>query len=396
MAKALINGKMITWGRNRSDVTPDALAKKLDDIPTERLLQWEQGEDKPTLAQAQKIANTLHIPLGYLYLDTPPQELTETPDLRTVRNESRADYSPAFIETYQSVLLRQQWFREFRLQEGYPELPFVHLFNPQSRVEDVVLSMTTLLEVESLRQQAGSKAKFANLLIEKAESLGILVFRNGVVGRDNRRSLSVEEFRGFAIYDTYAPAIFVNTKDAKSAQVFSILHELAHIWIGEGGISNYDLVAPSGKVQAIETRCDRIAAEVLVPVAVLRSLWDNNISVTDNVQKLSSHCKVSQLVIAIRARDQQLVTADEFRQLYAAEMKRDKQQRDKNKQSSGGPPSNVMLSQQNGKLFSRALLSQLYEGKVLFRDAARLLGIKKLDSINTYYQYLTEQGNKAA
>lgn len=396
MAKALINGKMITWGRNRSDVTPDALAKKLDDIPTERLLQWEQGEDKPTLAQAQKIANTLHIPLGYLYLDTPPQELTDTPDLRTVRNESRADYSPAFIETYQSVLLRQQWFREFRLQEGYPELPFVRLFNPQSRVKDVVQSMTTLLEVESLRKQADSKAKFANLLVEKAEGLGILVFRNGVVGRDNHRSLSVEEFRGFAIYDTYAPAIFVNTKDAKSAQVFSLLHELAHIWIGEGGISNYDLSATTGKTQTIETLCNRIAAEVLVPTAMIQAQWDKATPATDNVQKISSHCKVSRLVVIIRAQDQQLVNEGEFRQLYAAEIKQDKQQRDKLKQSDGGPPSNLILSLQNGKLFSRVLLSQLYEGKVLFRDAARLLGIKKLDSIKTYYQYLTEQGDKAA
>jgi len=396
MAKALINGKMITWGRNRSDVTPDALAKKLDDIPTERLLQWEQGEDKPTLAQAQKMANTLHIPLGYLYLDTPPQELTATPDLRTVRNESRADYSPAFIETYQSVLLRQQWFREFRLQEGYPELPFVRLFNPQSRVEDVVQSMTDLLALDALRKQASTKEQFINLLVGKAESLGILVFRNGVVGRNNRRSLSVEEFRGFAIYDTYAPAIFVNTKDAKSAQVFSLLHELAHIWIGEGGISNYDLSATTGKTQTIETLCNRIAAEVLVPTAMIQAQWDKATPATDNVQKISSHCKVSRLVVIIRAQDQQLVNEGEFHQLYAAEIKQDKQQRDKLKQSDGGPPSNLMLSLQNGKLFSRVLLSQLYEGKVLFRDAARLLGIKKLDSINTYYQYLTEQGDKAA
>lgn len=320
MAKALINGKMITWGRNRSDVTPDALAKKLDDIPTERLLQWEQGEDKPTLAQAQKIANTLHIPLGYLYLDTPPQELTDTPDLRTVRNESRADYSPAFIETYQSVLLRQQWFREFRLQEGYPELPFVRLFNPQSRVEDVVQSMTTLLEVESLRQQAGSKAKFANLLIEKAESLGILVFRNGLVGR---------------IYDTYAPAIFVNTKVAKSTQVFSILNELAHIWIGNNGNS-----------VAIENLCNRIAGDLLE----------------------NTHPNPFLLPLYLRER----------------------------RLGGEGLRENARLYRQNGKLFSHALLSQLYEGKVLFRDAARLLGIKKLDSIDTYYRYLTAPVNQAA
>lgn len=396
MTKALINGKMITWGRTRSDVLPDALAKKVGNIPTGRVLQWESGEDKPTLPQAQKIANALHMPLGYLYLDRPPAELTDTPDLRTVRHEERTEFSPAFIETYQSALLRQQWFREFRIQEGYDELPFVHLFDQHSPVESVVQSMTTLLDMTALRTQADNKAKFASLLIEKAETLGILVFRNGVVGRNNRRGLSVEEFRGFAIYDTYTPAIFINTKDVKSAQIFSILHELAHIWMGEGGVSNHDIADLPGKTPAIETRCDRIAAEVLVPASMLHKRWDDELTPVENTQKLSSLFKVSRLVIAIRARDQQLVSADEFRQLYAAEVKYDKKQQDRNKQSEGGPNPYLMLSHQHGKLFSQSLLSQLYEGKVLFRDAARLLGIKKLDNIDYYYRYLNNQGDKAA
>lgn len=396
MAKALIKGKMITWGRERSHVLPAALAKKLG-IPEERLTQWESGEDLPTLAQAQKIANTLHIPLGYLYLEQPPRELAEAPDLRTVRNQSRDEFSPDFIETYQSVQLRQQWFREFRLQEGYPELPFVGLFNEHTALETVVSEMGELLEVDRLRKEASNNAQLASLLVQQAESLGILVFRSGVVGRNTHRSLSVEEFRGFAIYDTYAPAIFINTKDAKSAQVFSILHELAHIWIGEGGVSNYDLAdEPSEKIPSVETRCDRIAAEVLVPQNLLTRSWRESLDPIENTQKLSSQFKVSRLVIAIRARDCKLVTNDEFRQLYAIEMKREQSQRNKEKLSSGGPNPNLMLSMQNGRLFSQALLSQLYEGKVLFREAGRLLGIKKLDGIDPYYRYLNGQGDKAA
>lgn len=396
MAKALIKGKMITWGRERSHVLPAALAKKLG-IPEERLTQWESGEDLPTLAQAQKIANTLHIPLGYLYLEQPPRELAEAPDLRTVRNQSRDEFSPDFIETYQSVQLRQQWFREFRLQEGYPELPFVGLFNEHTALEAVVSAMSELLEVDRLRKEASNNAQLASLLVQQAESLGILVFRSGVVGRNTHRGLSVEEFRGFAIYDTYAPAIFINTKDAKSAQVFSILHELAHIWIGEGGVSNYDLAdKPSEKIPSVETRCDRIAAEVLVPQNLLTRSWRESLDPIENTQKLSSQFKVSRLVIAIRARDCKLVTNDEFRQLYAIEMKREQSQRNKEKLSSGGPNPNLMLSMQNGRLFSQALLSQLYEGKVLFREAGRLLGIKKLDGIDPYYRYLNGQGDKAA
>ena len=396
MAKALIKGKMITWGRERSHVQLAALAKKLA-VAEERLVQWESGEDLPTLVQAQKIANVLHIPMGYLYLDQPPRELDEAPDLRTVRNQSRNEFSPDFIETYQSVQLRQQWFREFRLLEGNSELPFVSLFNEQTSIDIVVSAMSELLEIDRLREEASNNAQFANLLVDQAESLGILVFRSGVVGRNTHRGLSVEEFRGFAIYDTYAPAIFINTKDAKSAQVFSILHELAHIWIGEGGVSNYDLAEKSsGKVPSVETRCDRIAAEVLVPQNLLKHSWRKSLDPIENTQKLSSQFNVSRLVIAIRARDCKLVTNDEFRELYAIEMKRDQNQRNKNKQSLGGPNPNLMLSMQNGRLFSHALLSQLYEGKVLFREAGRLLGIKKLDGIDNYYRYLNGQDGKAA
>jgi len=396
MAKALIKGKMITWGRQRSDVLPAALAKKLG-VGEERLAQWESGEDLPTLAQAQKVANALHIPLGYLYLDQPPRELEETPDLRTVRNESRDKFSPAFIETYQSVQLRQQWFREFRIQEGYPEPPFISQFDEKTAVDTVVNSMSELLEIDRLRQEAKNNAQFCNLLVEQAEKLGILVFRNGIVGRNTHRGLSVEEFRGFAIYDTYAPAIFINTKDAKSAQVFSILHELAHVWIGEGGVSNHDIAAKfSRNAPSVETRCDRIAAEVLVPQNLLKASWNKSLDAIENIQKLSTRYKVSRLVIAIRARDCKLVTSDEFRELYAIELARDKSQRNKEKQSSGGPNPNLMLSMQNGRLFSQALLSQLYEGKVLFREAGRLLGIKKLDGIDNYYRYLNDQDSKAA
>lgn len=396
MAKALIKGEMITWARKRSDVMPSALAKKLS-VAEERITQWENGEDKPTIAQAQNIANALHIPMGYLYLDQPPAELEETPDLRTVRNQSRDEFSPAFIETYQSVQLRQQWFREFRIQEGYAELPFVSLFDEKAELAAVVASMSELLEVDRLRQEAKDNTQFSNLLVEQAESLGILVFRNGIVGRNTHRSLSVEEFRGFAIYDTYAPAIFINTKDAKAAQVFSILHELAHIWIGEGGVSNYDLASkPTNKAPSVETLCDRIAAEVLVPENLLKRSWLASLDAIENVQKLSKQYKVSRLVISIRARDCKLVTASEFSELYAIEIKRDQSRRNKDKQSSGGPNPNLMLSMQNGRLFSQALLSQLYEGKVLFREAGRLLGIKKLDGIDKYNRYLNDQGGKTA
>lgn len=382
---------MITWGRERSNMLSATLAKKLE-IPEERLTQWESGKDLPTLAQAQKVANTLYIPLGYLYLEQPPSELAEAHDLRTARNRGSDEFSSDFIETYQSVQLRQQWFREFRLQEGYSELPFVGLFDEFTSLETVASAMSELLEVDRLRKEASNHAQLFSLLVQQAENLGVLVFRSGVVGHNPHRVLSVEEFRGFAIYDTYAPAIFINTKDAKSAQVSSILNELAHIWIGEGGVSNYNLAdRPSEKIASVEMRCECIAAEVLVSESLLKHSWCTSLGSIENIQKLSNQFKVSRLVIVIRARDCELVTNDEFRQLYAVEMKCEQSPNNKEKTSSGEANPNLILSMQNGRLFSQALLSHLYEGKVLFREAGHLLGTKKLNEIDNYFLYLSER-----
>lgn len=382
---------MITWGRERSNMLSATLAKKLE-IPEERLTQWESGEDLPTLAQAQKVANTLYIPLGYLYLEQPPSELAEAPDLRTARNRGSDEFSSDFIETYQSVQLRQQWFREFRRQEGYSELPFVGLCDEFTSLETVASAMSELLEVDRLRKEASNHAQLFSLLVQQAENLGVLVFRSGVVGHNPYRVLSAEEFRGFAIYDTYAPAIFINTKDAKSAQVSSILNELAHIWIGEGGVSNYNLAGrPSEKIASVEMRCECIAAEVLVSESLLKHSWCTSLGSIENIQKLSNQFKVSRLVIVIRARDCELVTNDEFRQLYAVEMKCEQSPNNKEKTSSGEANPNLILSMQNGRLFSQALLSHLYEGKVLFREAGHLLGTKKLNEIDNYFLYLSER-----
>ncbi len=360
-------------------------------------MQWESGEDKPTVNQAKQLANKLKIPFGYLFLNTPPKELLEVPDLRTIRNEERTEFSPDFIDVYHSSLLKQQWFKEYRLREGFSPLPFAGEFNRHSAIKDIAESIIQYLQVDKARNLAKDTNAFVNMLVTNAEELGILVFRSGTVGSNNNRGLSVDEFRGFALYDPYSPVVFINTKDAKSAQVFSIIHEFAHIWMGEGGVSNYDLGSRNSSTSnSIESKCDRIAAEVLVPFSIIKSLWDKEDTVDNNIQRVSKTCKVSRLVSSIRAYDAKLINRNEFKSAYQAEISFDKKKRQKESDSPGGPKYNVMLNLKNGRLFSQALLSEVHEGKTLYNEAFGLLGIKKIDTLNKYYNFLNLEGGKAA
>ena len=105
-------------------------------------------------------------------------------------------------------------------------------------VQEIAIDITKSLKIDQMQLEKFKKEDYFKKIVCEVEFIGILVFRNGIVKVNTRRSLDVDEFRGFAIADKYTPAIFINGNDAPSAQLFTLLHEIAHIWIGEGGVSN--------------------------------------------------------------------------------------------------------------------------------------------------------------
>ncbi|MEA2114686.1 MAG: XRE family transcriptional regulator [Thermodesulfobacteriota bacterium] len=378
MPEALITPNVLRWARERAQFTADDAAQKVKVRP-ERLIAWEIGETHPTFRQAQKLAKAFHVPFGYFFLPSPPREELDIPDLRTVGGRVTPGFSLEFIDVYHDVLRKQEWFREYRLQEGARPLPFVGNYSISSNYKEVAADIRQELSIDDeLRASVRNWEQFIGKIIEQAEGAGILVMRNSIVGNNTHRHLSVDEFRGLAISDPVAPLIFINSRDAKSAQIFTLVHELVHLWIGQSGVSNpmLDQKKNGDHNQKIETFCNRTAAEILVPEAGFLADWNENLSTQENIDQLSRLYRVSGLVIARRGYDLGRLTYDEFQEFYLDALHYDKRVKSKLADSDGGPGSYVMQKIRNGKLFSQAVSTAALEGTLSLRDGGALLGMK--------------------
>ena len=238
--EALVTPKIITWARERAELDVEETAKKLG-VAATRLTAWENGHSHPSLKQAENLANKLNIPFGYLYLTDPPIEELPLADFRTVSGAPRRKPSPAFLDVLNDALRKQEWYHDYLAVQEYDPIEFVGKFSPDSDTDEIAEDIRATLGVnDELRDRVSGWEQFLTELVRAAESKGILVLRSGVVGSNTHRSLSVSEFRGFTLSDSLAPLIFLNAKDAKTAQIFTLVHEMAHLWTGQTGVSNSD------------------------------------------------------------------------------------------------------------------------------------------------------------
>ncbi|MGO9262606.1 MAG: ImmA/IrrE family metallo-endopeptidase [Bryobacteraceae bacterium] len=369
--RALITPGLILWARERARAKRDEVAKKLS-IKPESIEGWELGNSFPTFNQAQHLADILHVPFGYLFLPSPPQEKLPLQDFRTLRGE-RGQPSAELIDLLNDVIFKHQWYREFLLEQGTQPRTFVGRFSVRDASETVAESIRETLHIDSkLREESAALGDFLRSLIRNAEAAGILVMRSGVAAGNLRRPLGIQEFRGFAISDPIAPLVFLNSKDSQSAQIFTVGHEIAHIWIGKSGISNEDFKEPRLAGHGDTERfCNQTAAEILTPRAEFLNEWRKSRSPDDNADVLAHIFKVSKLVILRRAFDLEMITFKQYREHYA----REEQRFASSPKRKGGGGYFRNATARNGPVFARAVVGEALEGRLLYRDAAHLLNI---------------------
>ena len=371
MATVEVNPDLLRWAIDRSGLSMDQLYSKFP-----KLDAWLAAEKPPTFRQLENFARTTMTPFGVMFLNEPPEETIPIPDFRTKTDDSVDAPSPNLTATIQLMQLRQMWMREWLTEQGNDRLAIVGSAtldrNPKSLAQEIRQALELTPE---WAEQVATWELALTTLRRSIERAGILVFSNSVVGLNNHRPLDTEEFRGFALCDDVVPLIFINDADSKSARMFTLAHELVHIWLGTGGISNLINLLPSK--DPTEKFCNRVAAELLVPAYKLNEVWPEVSQKSDRFLMIAKQFKVSPLVIARRALDLKLISKPEFFKFYKDD--RDdflsRKEKLKNKDKSGGnfyATQNVRL----GRPFSAAIVRATREGRILIRDAYRLTGLK--------------------
>ena len=370
---------VLRWARERAGLGVETLAAKVG-VGADRVLEWERS-GSISISQADRLALRTHTPLGYLYLAEPPDDDLPIADFRAPIGRARRA-SPDLLDTVYMMVRRQVWMREELIEDGADPLPFVGCCGPGSTPAEAGSAMRQHLELEpgwAAKQRSWTDA--LRHLRECAESHGLLVVFNGVVGNNTYRRLDRGEFQGFALVDDYAPLVFVNGADFKAAQMFTLAHELAHVFAGAAGVSGLDVADPPS--HDTERFCNSAAAHFLVPEEELIPAWRGTRTIPESLQAVARRFKVSVLVAAWRTLHLNLIGWDEFRSFYDTYEQQAAQRADETSGGNFWNSQNVRI----GRRFGTAVRRAVKEGRLSYREAYALTGLRG-DAFDTFARSL--------
>lgn len=376
-----VNEGVIRWALERSSRQATDLTGRFPHIA-----DWLAGKRQPTMHQLEDLAKATSTPLGYFFLSEPPTLRLSIPHFRTVNDDDPQNPSADLFETVQIMERRQDWMREYLIEIGDEPLGFIGSAKRTKEPEEYAHEITRTLELpDDWAAKQPSWTDALRYLIRRMENIGILVIVNSIVENNTHRSLDPHEFRGFVLVDQYAPLVFVNGADGKAAQMFTLAHELAHLWFGYSAAFDLAELQPADNEK--EQACNRLAAEFLVPAEKLCAFWPSIDGKLDLFQQIARKFKVSELVAARRAKDLKLITRSDFLDFYRDYMK---QQHQAKTTESGNVfvNFNSMQNLRIGRRFAEAVVHATREGKLLYRDAYHLTGLYG-DTFEKYAQSLT-------
>ncbi|HTN21184.1 MAG TPA: ImmA/IrrE family metallo-endopeptidase [Pelobium sp.] len=367
-----INPDMLTWAISRAGHTlQDFLVK----YPNVQL--WIDRIKQPTVKQLEKFSHDVHIPFGYLFLEEPPKESISFPFFRTGAQATRE----VSLNVYDTILIlqrRQEWLEDYLEEQEVEALPFVGKYKEGASYLDVVADIRKTLDVhQDWASEFQTFEDTLSFITKKVEAIGVVINFNGIVENNTHRPIPVDECRGFVLVSDTAPFMFVNAADAKAAQLFTIVHELAHVWLGESaGFNNQNLLPANDPMEKL---CDQIAAEFLVPQDSFLNIWNEKA----DIQKLARYFKVSPIVIARRALDLHKMNRNDFFQFYHHYMEGI---RLKKEAQSGGGDFYATARKRISVSFASYVNQAVKQNKLLYRDAYKITGLKG----DTYQKFIAQ------
>ena len=361
-----VSENIIDWVMKR--VSPSVLSSKQGEL----LYAWKEGRKAPTYNQIEKMSKVTGIPLGYFFLEKPPVEDSSFMEYRTVDSKELSNPSRNLMDTLHDMELIQEWIRNELQATESDDLSFVGSIKKTVQPDDFAVFVRKCLKIEiNWYESCKNGEESFKLLRNYISDLGVVVMMSGIVGNNTHRTLDTNEFRAFALVDKKAPLIFINSNDSFNGKLFSLLHEFAHICLGENSLFN-DRYGSIDKVFATEKICNALAAEILVPEHIFLEKWKKQIREKDEeatIRELAKYFKCGYTVLARRAYDQKFIDFQSY-QNFAREAV---QQYLEKKQigSCGGDYYSTAASRVDRRFFD-LLLGSVSEGRTLYTDAFRL------------------------
>ncbi|WP_446830561.1 ImmA/IrrE family metallo-endopeptidase [Candidatus Foliamicus sp.] len=306
MSKVHVNPAILRWARETAGLEPEEAAKKIAlgrtkaSTPAERLQQLETGETAPTRALLVRMAKQYRRPLLTFYLSNVPQKGDRGNDYRTLPSGYDPRDDALLDALIRSVGARQSLLRAaLEDEEEGNELAFIGSKTTNNGVQAVVESIRQALPItlEEFRKAQGGAGEAFRELRKAVESIGVYVVLAGNLG-SYHTAIELRTFRGFALSDPVAPFVVINDQDAQTAWSFTLLHELAHLWLGQTGVS------ADAADSTIEQFCNDVAGEFLLPENELRQLRlpdiDNEDSISDAVTIFANERNLSRSMVTYK------------------------------------------------------------------------------------------------
>jgi Zn-dependent peptidase ImmA (M78 family)/DNA-binding XRE family transcriptional regulator len=374
--KAPITPKVLRWARESAKMPIEVAASKVS-VSADRLNDWENGVSQPTINQAQILAKSYKRSFALLFLPEPPGDFQPLQDYR----RDAAELSTASIFIIREIQQKQAWISDTYAENGEESLPFVGKFSIRDEPDIVAADILRTLDINPPQYNTGNPVKEWT---DKAEAKGIFISRSSFI--HSNMKFDSDEMKGFAIVDKYAPFVFINTEDWKAPQLFTLVHELVHIWIGESGVSNeadfkYRL---RGELHPVEVFCNQVAAVALMPEASMNRLPDRRLKSIDELFKTGKEWGVSSFALLVRAYLMGRVTPEEYQWLkgqadkaFRAYVQKEEEKKDRQKKDNGSGPSYYLLQlNRNSRLFTQLVLDAYKSGTIQPTQASSLLNVK--------------------
>jgi Zn-dependent peptidase ImmA (M78 family) len=380
-----IKPEILKWARDNSLLSKENAARKLNMIDSkkmsavEKLTSFESGEKEPSRALLLKMSKQYHLPLLTFYLDKPPKIGDRGEDFRTLPAQFDENENVNVDILIRDIKARQSTVRETLIDaDEENHLEFIGKHTIDDGVANVVQTIRNILNVnlKEYRIQLNHKEAF-RYLRQKVESQGIFVLLKGNLG-SYHSNIALTVFRGFALSDDIAPFIVINDQDTESAWSFTLMHEMAHLILGQTGVSGayFD--------QEIEKFCNNVASEFLLPAIEFEQFHVLNYSFEHlkiDISDYASLQKLSSTHIAYRLYKRGDIDNslwEGLRDFYHNKwIENRKVYQDKNRKKEGGPNYYVIKNYKLGTLVG--LVQRLtYAGALTTTKAGMLLDIKPL------------------